>query len=68
MEFVILNGVKYNWYEIRKKMDDGLVDHIVKQYGGNIEREKLLEEYVALAGWWFVLKDTEKIVEESENE
>lgn len=54
------NGIEYDWDELYNKMDENLIKHITNQYSGKITRSKLLEEYVALEGWFHILRTSRK--------
>lgn len=56
-------GKKYDFETVRAKMDDALVAHIAKHYGGKINRQHLVEEYVGLYGWWSTLRTTHAIAD-----
>ena len=54
------NGICYDWDELYNKMDEDLIKHITNQYSGKITRSKLLEEYMALEGWFHILRKSRK--------
>ena len=54
------NGIEYDWDEIYNKMDEDLVNYIVNQYSGKISRRKVLSEYIAIEGWWHILRKSRK--------
>lgn len=56
MYIVNYAGKNYDWDKLEERMDADLIVHIVKQYGGEISRQRILEEYIALYGWWATLK------------
>ena len=56
MFIVTYAGKNYDWDKLEQRLDPKLIAHISKQYGGQISRQRLLEEYIALAGWWFTLR------------
>lgn len=56
MYIVNYAGKNYDWDKLEQRMDADLIAHIVKQYGGEISRQRILEEYIALYGWWVTLR------------
>lgn len=54
------NGIEYDWNELYAKMDENLIKHIKNRYSGRITKRRLLEEYVALEGWWHILRKSRK--------
>lgn len=54
------NGIEYDWYELYSKMDEDLVNYIVNQYSAKISKSKILSEYIAIEGWWHILRKSRK--------
>lgn len=62
---VVYNGKRYKWDDVFQHMDGQLVDYIRSRYKGSLTKQRLLDEYIALAGWFFVLKPCRgKVVDE----
>ena len=56
------NGIEYDWYELYSKMDEDLVNYIINQYSAKISKSKILSEYIAIEGWWHILRKSRKYV------